>query len=187
MKNPAEIARFKDYTHVHMNKFLIEADTHGMGKELSAERRVEITNNFSQVKEKFAEVVCKCCNKTRTQGSWTRMSIEAQARAISDELRSIYSIAYLEPTFLMHSTDWGLNIISDLTSGKVELLNDETEANHAARAVVLACKLMGHLAQGIDDYYKLNATDCCTRITDGVNLVTKELLVVDSANDATLP
>ena len=52
-KNPQKIQQFIDYTHVHWNKLLIEADTNGVAKELNEERRKEIVANFEAVKDQF--------------------------------------------------------------------------------------------------------------------------------------
>jgi hypothetical protein len=69
MKHPEKVKQFKDFTHVHWHKLLIDADETGFAAQLPKERRDEIEANFANVAKQFTEVECKPCKKTRLQGS----------------------------------------------------------------------------------------------------------------------
>jgi hypothetical protein len=188
MKNPKKIQQFIDFTHVHWHKLLVEADENGIGEQLPKERRLEIETNFSGVRTDFTEVVCKPCNKTRLQGSWTKKPVPSQAREISEALGALCFQGYLMPTFFLHTTFWGISQqIRVHENGKKELHNREVEIHHAERAIVIACNLMAQLAFGINEFYKLAAEEQCDRITGAVNVIGKELLVQEKVEPPATP
>jgi len=106
MRHPDKIQQFIDYTHVHWNKLLIEADMDGVAEELSEKRREEIVANFEGVKDQFSEprcteTTCKNSGKTRLQGSWTKKPVPTQAREVVPELGLLCFQSYLMPTFFL--------------------------------------------------------------------------------------
>jgi hypothetical protein len=177
MKHPDKVQQFIDYTRVHWKKLLIEGDTNGVGKQLAEERRKEIEAEFAEVEKRFTETVCKC-GKTRLQGSWTKKPVPSQARELSDMLGTLCFQGYLIPTFFLHTTFWGVTQqLRDVENGKRKLHHIGSERHFAARGIVIAVNLMGHLAYSANDYFQLNAKDNCDRIMAAVNTIGKELLI----------
>jgi hypothetical protein len=67
--------------------------------------------------------------------------------------------------------------LRDIGNEKRKLHDIESERHFAARAIVIAVNLMGHLANSASDYFQLNAKGHCDRIMDAVNTIGKELFV----------
>ena len=185
MKHPDKIQQFIDYTHVHWNKLLIEADMDGVAKELSEKRREEIVANFAGVKDQFSEprcteTTCKNSSKTRLQGSWTKKPVPTQAREVVPELGLVCFQSYLMPTFFLHTTLWGISQqIREHENGKRELHNKEMERAFAQRAVVLASTLMGHLAYGVLEHLKLELREASARMMEAIKSIGRELTKAD--------
>lgn len=177
MKHPGKVQQFIDFTAVHWHKLLIEADTNGVGDQLPQERRDEIEHGFKEVEKDFTETVCAPCKKTRLQGSWTKKPVPTQAREISKELGDYCFRGYLMPTFFLHTTFWGIGQqIREHADGKFVLQTRENEFHHATGTVIIACNLMKHLAEGMNEYYGLEAVEACTKISNAVDGVGEELL-----------
>jgi uncharacterized protein DUF5677 len=177
MQRPDKVQQFIDYSHVHWHKLLAEADSSGVGKQLSGERRKEIEDNLDGVRARFTETVCKPCQKTRLQSSWTSKPIPSQAAEIHDDLRLLCFSAYLMPTFFLHTTHWGVSQqVIHWGDGTKQLHNREAELKYADKAIALACNLMAHFASSYNAFFKLDCEAHCTKIADAVNLIGKELL-----------
>ena len=180
-KNPKKIQQFIDYTHVHWNKLLIEADTNGVGKELNDERRKEIVANFEAVKDQFSEPrcsekTCKNFGKTQLQLSWTKKPVPTQAREVVPELGLLCFQTYMMPTFFLHTTLWGISQqIKEHENGKRELHNKEMERGYAQKAVLLSSVLMGHLASGLLEHFKFEMRETSERMMEAIKSIGREL------------
>ncbi len=176
MKHPDKVKQFKDFTHVHWHKLLLDAYQSGIGAKLPKERREEIENNFKAVEGQFTEVACKPCNKNRLQGSWTKKPIPTQAREIHEQLGHICFQSYLMPTFFLHTTDWGIKKqMTARADGTRELHADGAESFYAERAIVFGATLMTHLADGIAQFYSFGESERKT-IEDAVGAITQDLI-----------
>jgi hypothetical protein len=181
MLNPDKVQQFMNYTAVHWHKLLLEADADGLDQNISEETRSKVQNEFKKCEVAFSERVCskKTCTKTRLQGSWTKTPLPTQAGEVNKLLRKLCFHGYLMPTFFLHTTFWGIKEqTTEHQDGKMELHNRENELEHAARSVVIACNLIGHLAYAVNEYYKLNKQTICDDIMNGVDQIGKELFSV---------
>lgn len=176
MKFPDKVRQFSDFTHVHWQKLLIDADQTGVGAELSKERREEIESTFAKVEQQFTEVVCKPCNKTRLQGSWTKKPVPTQAREINEQLGHICFQSYLMPTFFLHTTLWGITKqMKEHPDGTRELHSEGSESHYAINAIIFGSTLMTHLADATSSFYSTGGTERKT-IEEAVGTITKELI-----------
>ena len=184
-KNPQKIQQFIDYTHVHWNKLLIEADTNGVAQELNEERRKEIVTNFEAVKNQFSEPrcsekTCKNFGKTQLQLSWTKKPVPTQAREVVPELGLLCFQTYMMPTFFLHTTLWGISQqIKEHENGRRELHNKEMERGYAQKAVLLSSVLMGHLASGLLEHFKFEMRETSERMMEAIKSIGRELSKAD--------
>jgi hypothetical protein len=109
-KYPEEVINFVDYHHVHTRKALNhlkdvyrgdKATLNGIVSEADQER---IQRDFADVEEKFTEVTCGTCNKTRIMISWSKHHTGVLARKAGQDLDKLYYYLYYRPTLLSHST-----------------------------------------------------------------------------------
>jgi len=178
MLHPQKVQQFVDFTAVHWHKLLLEADVAGVDPDIPEETRRTVEDDLIVCEAEFSERICskKTCEKTRLQGSWTKKPLPTQAGEVNELLRKLCFHGYLMPTFFLHTTFWGIKQqTTEHDNGKLELHNRENELEHAARSVVIACNLMGHLAYAVDEYYKLNSQTLCDKIMKGVDQIGKEL------------
>jgi len=185
MKKPEKIQQFLNFTHIHWHKLLQEADENGVGEQLNRERREEIEANFKTVERDFTEVVCKSCNKTRLQMSWTKKPVPSQASEIETELRLLCFPAYLMPTFFLHTTDWGIKQqIVNHADGKKELHNAGFEWMYADKAIALASTLMAYFLFNFNVFFKLGLDGECEKVRQAVHQISRELLDTDAARES---
>jgi hypothetical protein len=107
---PEEVDNFIDYHHVHVRKALThfkdafrgtKDNLDGMVSEADQER---IQKEFEAVEEKFTEVICGTCQKTRIMISWSKHHTGVLARKAGQNLDKLYYNLYYKPTLLSHST-----------------------------------------------------------------------------------
>jgi hypothetical protein len=184
MRHPNKIQQFIDYTHVHWNKLLIEAETTGIPQNLSSGRRAEIINDFREVEAQFTETVCRPCKKTRLQLSWTKKPVPSQARELDEELGLLGFQSYLMPTFFLHTTFWSIaQQIKEYEGGKRELHNKGMERDYAKKAVVFATTLMGHLVSGSLEFFHLELKEISEQMMNAVRSIGRDLVNMDAEPD----
>jgi hypothetical protein len=149
---------------------------------VSNNRRDEIESGFAEVEEDFTEFVCKKCNKTALQGSWTKKPVPTQASEVNEGLTTLCFYGYLMPTFFLHTTLWGISQqMKQHEDGRFELHNRESERKHADLAIFIASNLIGLLAISTVNFYKLAAEEAAKKITDAVNAIGNKLMPSEPA------
>jgi hypothetical protein len=176
MKFPNKLSQFSDFSHVHWHKLLADADQTGVGAKLPRHRRDEIESNFARVRDQFMEIVCRPCDKTRLQVSWTKKPVPTQAREIHEQLAQICFQSYLMPTFFLHTTRWGITKqMKEHPDGTRELHNESVESHYASRAIIFGSTLMTHLAHATSSFFSVGEAECKT-IEMAAGTITKELI-----------
>ena len=109
-KYPQEVVNFVDYHHVHAHKALnhlrdvYRGDNDALNGVVSEADRDRIEKYFDAVKQKFTEVTCGTCRKTRTMFSWSTHHTGVLAGKAGLGLDKLYYYLYYRPTLLSHST-----------------------------------------------------------------------------------
>lgn len=104
-KNPKEVDRFLQYRDVHWGKLLNHTAKLFNLREIFAEEKLaEIKRSYESAKDDFQEPVCKTCNTTRTQISWSRLDIASMAQQANPDIAKLYLQCYFMPTLQTHST-----------------------------------------------------------------------------------
>ena len=104
IRHPEDLADFVDYHYVHVRKTMRHFTDAGgdPGRRHGAAELTEIEKRYKAVRGRYLEVLCKKCNKTRDQGSWTKRDLASMARAVG--LGEAYLAAGYMSTLQLHAT-----------------------------------------------------------------------------------
>ncbi len=105
-KEPAEAERFLDYHPINQGKVLNQARELGQLEMfgLSSVQLADIDEAYREAKGHYQETACKKCKTTRTQISWSKLSLVEMARKADKFLHDMCTALYLFPTFHTHAT-----------------------------------------------------------------------------------
>jgi hypothetical protein len=156
-KHPDKVHQFIDYSDVHWHKLLIEARDKHANIGLSEGDVARIENAYAGSKERYVEDVCNTCKtKKRIQGSWTKKTVPDMAEDVDTNLRLLYFNAFLRPTFLIHTTFYGVTAVGEKNSDeKVHFFSPKNERAIANETIDLAHILLIQMAITVNSYYKL--------------------------------
>lgn len=103
-ENPDKAEDFLDYFNIHQWKFLNHVrQVFALDKlNLSSEEEAEIQNNYEKVKERYKEVLCEKCDKTRIRNSWSKLDTLSMARNAG--IDKLYVPCFFHPTLQTHTT-----------------------------------------------------------------------------------
>jgi hypothetical protein len=157
-KHPDKIQQFIDYTNVHWQKLLIEAREKHEDVGLSAEEIAHVEEEFANVKERYMVDACRKCGTHRLQGSWTKKPIPSMAEDLDGDMRKLYFNAFLRPTFLIHTTFFGVMAGAEKTEHeRLLLFSQEKERLRAKETIDLAHILVIQAAITLNVFYNLEA------------------------------
>ena len=63
-----------------------------------------LEDEFKAIAADYIEIVCKQCNTTRLQGSWTKTDLASMANDVGDSYAELYYDCYYKPTLQTHTT-----------------------------------------------------------------------------------
>src|SRR5262249_17584268 len=81
-KNSKRIQEFIDYTNIHWNKLLIEADSFHELFSLPEEQRQKIEADYEAAKSKFEDEICKKCHAKVMRPSWNKGGVPELANKV---------------------------------------------------------------------------------------------------------
>ncbi len=120
-----------------------------------AEEQVrELEERCNRIRAKRKEDICAKCGQPKTQEAWTRVTMPEMAKRAHSGLSDIYGSCYLEPTFHLHPTAYGLGTRLRQTEEGGYTFNATTEME-AHRAVVLGHNLILRLLGLQNEYFAL--------------------------------
>jgi len=104
IRHPEKTKDFLDYDHVHTRKAVNHMTTAGtdVTKHFPAQYLADVESKYQAVKDRFIEVVCKQCGKTRSSLSWTTTDLATMAKQV-DFAANYPNLAYF-PTLQIHTT-----------------------------------------------------------------------------------
>lgn len=156
VKHPDKIRQFLDFTHVHWCKLLGEARKYHNEAGLRPEEIKQIEIDYQNSKAQFTEDLCKTCGTTRTQGSWTKKPVGDMASDVDDILRLAYFNTYLKPTFMIHTTAFGvMEVLEKTPEGKINLFGRSRQHEMADNSINLAYILLTQAAIAVNAYFQL--------------------------------
>lgn len=143
-----------------------------LAKDFTAEQLQEIQERFAEAKARQKAELCNKCGRPTTQEAWTRVSLDAMAREVDEQLFKAYATCYLQPTFLTHATPTGLDFRVRLTGNGPEYKqHSEPEANGALqRGHFLILRVLSHL----NAYFKIGQDEEVQRRFEAFNAVWSE-------------
>jgi hypothetical protein len=149
-KNPAEARIFLNHADIEKGKVLnrmIATVPELLKKDLTPEeiKRIQDAKKAADARKKIE--YCEECDQPITDEAWTRVSLDAMAKKVDEDLFRLYGTCYLSPTLLMHATPFGL----DLRFRKTEAGPDA----HAHDALWRGHFLMLWLLRHQDSYFNL--------------------------------
>ena len=113
-----------------------------------------LEEQYNAVRAKRKEEVCPKCRQPKTQEAWTRVTVADMAKRADPGLAEIYASCYLEGTFQMHATAYGLGRrLRETEQGGYTF--KETTPNEARMAVVLGHNLVLRLLLLENEYFNL--------------------------------
>jgi hypothetical protein len=159
-KNPAEARAFTEDDIIKKWKLWkssleVWPDLKGSAPKGKVE---ELEAEYERVKAKRAGSICKKCGQPITQGAWTRVDVASMAKQSDARLAKFYRSCYLEPTFHLHATGFGLNYRFRRTEqgGKSYVETSEPEARMALQ---LAHNLILYFLDFQNEYFDLGLAD----------------------------
>ena len=149
-KNPAEARIFLDHADIEKGKVLnrmIGTVPELLNKDLTPEeiKRIQDAKKAADAHKKIE--YCDECNQPITDEAWTRVSLDAMAKKVDEDLLKLYGTCYLSPTLLMHATAFGLDLRFRKTEAGPEV--------HAHDALWRGHFLMLWLLRHQDSYFNL--------------------------------
>ena len=102
--HPDEAIKFLDYFWVHTKKD-INHQKNLYGKDhWDSKFEAEVMREYDEVKDQFMEDLCKKCGTKKPMMSWTKLNVEAMAKAAKSPLADFYLTCYFVPTLQTHTT-----------------------------------------------------------------------------------
>jgi len=155
-KHPAEARVFVEDDVI--KKWTLRREFVAVMPELKAQHAEEeikgLEEQYSAVRAKRKEEVCPKCRQPKTQEAWTRVTVADMAKRADPGLAEIYASCYLEGTFQMHATAYGLGRrLRETEQGGYTF--KETTPNEARMAVVLGHNLVLRLLLLENEYFNL--------------------------------
>jgi hypothetical protein len=168
-KNPTEADRFLDYQPINEGKVLNQAKE--LGQEglfgLSQEHMEEIEKAYKEAKKSFQVSLCKTCKTTRTNFSWSTLSIPEMARHADKFLYEMCTTLYLLPTFHTHATVPA--VVSRVKLGEHGGFKSDIAAqpNHVPTALIGGHNLVLKLLDATNSHFSLGMdSEIETRLKD---------------------
>jgi hypothetical protein len=150
-KYPAEARVFLNHAHIEKGKVLnraIAITPELLYKDVSPEEIKKLQDAKKAAEANKKTEYCDKCNQPITDEAWTRVSLDAMARKVDENLWKLYATCYLSPTLLTHATPFGL----DLRFRKTKAGEDA----HVRDAVWRGHFLMLWLLRHQDSYFSLS-------------------------------
>jgi hypothetical protein len=101
---PEEARKFLDYFWIHTKKDLNHQKNLYGKDHWDPAFEAEVFLEYEKVKDQYMEVLCKTCETTRPQMSWTKLSTEALGKKSESPIAGLYLSCYFAPTLQTHST-----------------------------------------------------------------------------------
>jgi Family of unknown function (DUF5677) len=118
-------------------------------------KRIQDAKKAADTKKKIE--YCEKCDQPKTDEAWTRVSLDAMAKKVEDDLFKMYGPYYVVPTLLTHATPFGL----DLRFRKTDAAPDRVALNekNARSSVWRGHYLMLWLLRHQDSYFSLGLAE----------------------------
>ncbi len=110
---PAEARVFLGHAHIEKGKLLnraIATTPDLLYKDVTPEEIKNIQDAKKAAEANKKTEYCDKCNQPITDKAWTRVSLDAMARKVDENLWKLYATCYLSPTLLTHATPFGLDL-----------------------------------------------------------------------------
>jgi uncharacterized protein DUF5677 len=104
IRHPERTKDFLDYDRVHTRKAINHLKTSGVdvATHFTPEFLANVESRYQAVKDRFIEVLCAACGKTRPSLSWTATDLASMAKQVNFAA-NFPTLAYL-PTLQIHTT-----------------------------------------------------------------------------------
>ena len=112
-KYPAEARVFLSHAHIEKGKVLngaIATTPELLYKDMTPDEIKKIQDGKKAAETNKKTEYCDKCNQPITDEAWTRVSLDAMARKVDENLWKLYATCYLSPTLLTHATPFGLDL-----------------------------------------------------------------------------
>jgi hypothetical protein len=112
-KYPAEAHVFLGHAHIEKGKVLnraIATTPELLYRDVTPEEIKNIQDAKKGAEANKKTEYCDKCNQPITDEAWTRVSLDAMARKVDENLWKLYATCYLSPTLLTHATPFGLDL-----------------------------------------------------------------------------
>ncbi len=108
--HPQEVELFRGFEVIHKRKTINQARNAGVDVKafVSDEALVSIEEAYRIARPLYTETVCKKCETTRDQMSWTKKDLMTLAKEV--DLQGLYLTFCHWPTLQLHTTTFGLGI-----------------------------------------------------------------------------
>jgi hypothetical protein len=148
-KFPAEAKIFLSHTDIEKGRVLeraIGTVPELVNRDFTLEEIKRIQDAKKAVDGKKKIEYCKKCNQPKTDEAWTRVTLDAMAKKVEDDLLNLYGSYYLVPTLLTHATPFGLDLRFRRTDAAPDhvVLNEKYARSSVWRGHYLILKLLRH-------------------------------------------
>jgi len=165
-KNPAEARAFAESSAITRLNFLnrILEDSPGTESELGPGILQSIQKDAAAAQAKRKQSICSKCHQPITQEAWTRVSLDAMAKAVDPSLAVLYPPFYLEGTMQAHANMFGIERRLFCKDGAISY--KETSEDEARFAVHLGHHLMIRVLVMQNKYFNLGHDEDVQRRAD---------------------
>jgi hypothetical protein len=155
-KNPSESRIFAEDDVIKKWKLWREyvAIIPSLKDRYTEEQVKELEGRYNAIRAKRREEMCTKCGQPKTQEAWTRVTMPDMAKQSDSALAELYVSCYLEPTFHLHPTAYGIGSRLRETEEGGYTFNDTTE-KEARMAVLLGHNLILRLLGFQNGYFDL--------------------------------
>lgn len=154
-EHPDKAEDFLDFFNIHRWKFFNHVrQVFPLDKfNLSAEEVTEIQKDYEKAKERYQQVLCKKCGKTRTRNSWSELDTLSMAREV--KLDRLYVPCFFHPTMQVHTTVPSLCSRLKLKEDGVLTFIDGSQHKEADNSLKSAHLLILMIVDIVNDYFKM--------------------------------
>ena len=156
LANPDTAEQFLEYHKVHVFRAFNHAKKLGeFGPHVSSDDADRIKAEYEAVKAQYTETLCDACDKTRIQGSWTKLDTASMAQKAGKGYAALYFDAFYLPTLQVHTAVSSLKARVILKPGGGMTFKDGSQRTEARNAVVMAHNLLLRVLDSQSTHFKL--------------------------------